>query len=126
MKMSEINCHQKFLLIVPIHARHFRPVREVEHYISQFHISVNDIQLPDIFNAMNYMVHYEPGIFLGNSFPQSLQDAEIQPVAKLLEHVYFRRCSNCLVKPNCVWALDGRLNFDFSLYALQVVLINFH
>lgn len=73
INFGEVNCLKEGLLLIAVHLEEFRVVREVQHDISQLHVSVDNAQLPDILDSQDHLSDDYPGFFLSNYFPQTLE-----------------------------------------------------
>jgi len=73
INFGEVDCLQEGLLLIAVHLEEFRVVREVQHNISQFHISVDNAQFPNVLDSQDHLSDDYPGFFLSDYLSQTLE-----------------------------------------------------
>jgi len=121
---SEVDLGQKLSFFAFGHGFELGVVWEVQQDVGQLHISVNDSQLPDDFNSLDYLVHDLAGFGLGQTLAHLEQHAQIKSIAQLLNHVNVGAGLDGLEETDTVVILDHAVKADLLLDAVHILLAN--
>jgi hypothetical protein len=115
---------QEVSFLITRHGSKFGVVGEMEQDVCQFHVSVNDVKAPYVFEACNNLTQNQANLYLGERFAESEEDRQIEAIAEVLHHVDVRIGLDGLVQSDALFTFDHVVETDFLLYAVHIVLAN--
>ena len=63
-RLSEVDLGQEFSLLVRLEQLELWLGREVDKHVGQLEVSMNDVALVNVVDALHYLAHYEPRLVL--------------------------------------------------------------
>ena len=112
---------QECLFLGAREAFKFRLVWEVKQDVGKLHVSVDDAEVPNVFDSDHELAQDNSGLVLFDPLADLEQDAQIVPIRILLHHIDVLTCLDGLVQSDGVLTLDHAVDPDFLMDAVQVL-----
>ena len=92
----------------------------MEQDVSKLHVSVNDVETPNVLDPVHQLSHNKSRLFLTNSLACLEEHAEVESIAIVHQHVNIRARLNSLIQLDRVWAVHEGVDTNLFLDALHI------
>ena len=94
----------------------------MEQDVGKLHITMNNVESPDVLDALNDLSDDNACLFLANLAPSFEKHAKIITIRIFLHHVDVRACFDSLMETDSVGTTYHTVNLDLFVDTVEVLL----